>query len=70
MRLDGEGGARGLSAAQVIGHEPLAHLYDDLHLPDLSPRTRRFWRRLFLLARLPGEAALIRFIARRTRAKA
>jgi len=70
VHLDGDGGARALSAAQVIVHEPLARLYDDLHLPELSVRTRRFWRRLFLLARLPGGAALIRFIARRTRAKA
>lgn len=70
VRLDGKDGARELSAAQVMVHEPLAHLYDVLHLPELSPRTRRFWQRLFLLARLPGGAALIRCIARRIRAKA
>lgn len=70
LRLIGNDGDRELRAAGLLVHEPLPGVYEDLRLPRLRPRTRRFWQRLFLLARLPGGAMLIRFIARHARAKA
>ena len=70
LRLSGETGDATVDAASILVHEPLPDLYLNLDLPILQPDTRRFWRRLFLLARIPGGAALIRLAARHLRAKA
>jgi hypothetical protein len=48
-------------------HEPRPLLYAGLPLVVLDRAARRFWRRVFLLARLPGGRQLLRWIARRTR---
>jgi hypothetical protein len=53
----------------VIVHEPQARLYECLALPDLDANARRFWRRVFRVARVPGGRYLLRFLARRTRNK-
>jgi hypothetical protein len=49
-------------------HEPRPQLYRGLPLAVLDDAARRFWRRVFLIARIPGGRRLLRWIARRTRA--
>jgi len=48
-------------------HEPRPELYQGLPLVVLDDAARRFWRRVFLLARIPGGRRLLRWIAQRTR---
>jgi hypothetical protein len=48
-------------------HEPLPELYQGLPLVVLDAAARRFWRRAFLIARIPGGRRLLRWIAQRTR---
>ena len=48
-------------------HEPRPQLYQGLPLVVLDTAARRFWRRVFLIARLPGGRRLLRWIAQRTR---
>jgi hypothetical protein len=56
-----------LNAQSVIVHEPLARLYETLPLVSLDERARRFWRRVFLLVRIPGGRHLLRILAHRSR---
>ena len=55
-------------AETVLVHEPLPALYRALPLAQFDARARRFWGRVFLLARLPGGRMLLRLLARRARA--
>jgi hypothetical protein len=48
-------------------HEPRPELYRGLPLVTLDDAARRFWRRVFFIARLPGGRRLLRWIAQRTR---
>jgi hypothetical protein len=48
-------------------HEPRPQLYQGLPLVALDAAARRFWRRVFLIARIPGGRRLLRWIAQRTR---
>jgi hypothetical protein len=48
-------------------HEPRPQLYQGLPLVVLDDAARRFWRRVFLIARLPGGRRLLRWVAQRTR---
>lgn len=56
---------RTLHAQSVIVHEPLTSLYDTLPLVSLDEKARRFWRRVFLLVRIPGGRRLLRILAPR-----
>jgi hypothetical protein len=47
--------------------EPQDTLYSGLPLARFDGRARAFWRRVFLLSRVPGGAALLRMVARRAR---
>jgi hypothetical protein len=47
-------------------HEPLPELYQGLPLVVLDDKARRFWRRVFLIARIPGGRRLLRWIAQRS----
>jgi hypothetical protein len=58
---------RTVKAQSAIVHEPLARLYDALPLASLDAETRRFWRRVFRLVRMPGGRYLLGVLARRTR---
>jgi hypothetical protein len=49
-------------AAGVIVHEPLRTLYDALPLVKFDAGARRFWRRVFLLVRIPGGRYLLKFL--------
>jgi hypothetical protein len=48
-------------------HEPLGGLYAALPLGSFDARARGFWRRVFLLARIPGGLALLRWLKARGR---
>jgi hypothetical protein len=48
-------------------HEARPQLYQGLPLVVLDDAARRFWRRVFLIARIPGGRLLLRWIAQRTR---
>lgn len=58
---------RTVKAQSAIVHEPLAHLYDALPLVSLDTKARRFWRRVFLLMRIPGGRYLLGALSHRTR---
>jgi hypothetical protein len=58
-------GASRVDADSVIIHEPRPRLYQALPLAGFDPRAQRFWRRVFLLMRLPGGRRLLNVIARR-----
>jgi hypothetical protein len=58
-----------LHAQTVIVHEPLARLYETLPLVSLDEKARRFWRRVFLLVRIPGGRRLLGILARRSRGR-
>lgn len=53
------------SAQQALVHEPLPALYRALPLERFDARARRFWRRVFLIARLPGGRRILSWLARR-----
>jgi hypothetical protein len=56
-----------ISVQSAIVHEPLGKLYEALPLVSLDEKARRFWRRVFWLARIPGGRHLLGVLARRTR---
>jgi hypothetical protein len=58
-------GATRFETVGVIIHEPKPRLYQALPLAGFDQRARRFWRRVFLLMRLPGGRLLLNIIARR-----
>jgi hypothetical protein len=60
---------RTLHAQTVIVHEPLVRLYETLPLASLDDKAKRFWRRVFLLVRIPGGRYLLRILAHRGRAR-
>jgi hypothetical protein len=60
---------RTLRAQSVIVHEPLPLLYGTLPLVSLDEKAKRFWRRVFLLVRIPGGRQLLRILARRSRGR-
>jgi hypothetical protein len=55
---------RTFHAHSVIVHEPLMTLYETLPLVSLDEKAKRFWRRVFLLVRIPGGRYLLRILAR------
>ena len=57
-----------IHAATVLVHEPLPTLYRALPLAVFDARARRFWQKVFWVARLPGGRTLLRLLARRARA--
>jgi hypothetical protein len=56
-----------VEAAAVIVHEPAAELYAALPLADFDARALRFWRRVFLLVRIPGGRSLLGILAHLSR---
>jgi hypothetical protein len=57
-----------LRARAAFVHEERPRIYDDLPLETFGPRSQTFWKRVFLLVRLPGGRLLLNYIARRARA--
>jgi hypothetical protein len=58
-----------VAAQSAIVHEPMAQLYEGLPLARTDLKSRRFWRRVFCLVRIPGGRLLLAAVARRTRAR-
>jgi hypothetical protein len=67
LTMTSAGQPRTVKARSAIVHEPLARLYDALPLASFDANTRRFWRRVFRLVRLPGGRFLLGALARLTR---
>ena len=65
VRVMGAAGGGVLEAGTAIIHEGRAHLYEALPLAGFDAKARQFWRRVFLLIRIPGGRYLLRLIARR-----
>jgi hypothetical protein len=57
-------------AAGAIVHEPLRTLYEGLPLVKFDASARRFWRRAFLLVRIPGGRYLLKFLTGAAKPKA
>jgi hypothetical protein len=51
----------------ALVHEPLPRLYDGLPLAHIDAGTRRFWRWVFRVVRLPGGSRLLELLVRRAR---
>jgi hypothetical protein len=49
-----------VAAASTIVHESLERLYESLPLASIDADARRFWRRVFRLARIPGGRYLLK----------
>ena len=58
-----------VEAASAIVHEPARNLYAALPLAHFDARARRFWRRVFLLVRIPGGRSLLGILAHASRRK-
>jgi hypothetical protein len=66
LTMTSAGRRRTINARSALVHEPLTHLYDALPLAAVDEKTRRFWRRVFRLIRLPGGRYLLGVLARRS----
>jgi hypothetical protein len=53
-----------VAAANAIVHEPQERLYESLPLASIDADARRFWRRIFRFARIPGGRYLLKALAR------
>jgi len=67
VTLLSSGASKQIRSRTATIHEPRPQLYRGLPLVVLDDAARRFWRRVFWLARLPGGRRLLRWIAQRTR---
>lgn len=67
VTLTTPGATTQFSSRTATLHEPRPQLYRGLPLVILDNAARRFWRRVFLIARIPGGRRLLRWIAQRTR---
>ena len=56
-----------VESASAIVHEPLEHLHESLPLVGIDANSRRFWRKVFRLVRIPGGRFLIRLLTVRGR---
>jgi hypothetical protein len=56
-----------VQARTAIVHEPIPALHAALPLADFDARARRFWRRVFVLVRIPGGRHLLGMLARASR---
>lgn len=69
VALSGANGVRYVTASSAIIHEPKVLLYAALPLAAFDAHAKRFWRRVFILMRIPGGRFLLRFLARLSRGK-
>ena len=67
VTLSSSGASTQFRSRSATIHEPRPQLYQGLPLVVLDDAARRFWRRTFFIARLPGARRLLRWIAQRTR---
>jgi hypothetical protein len=64
VRIARHGAVGVVEAHTAIIHEARPRLYDVLPLPGFDSKAKRFWRRIFLLMRIPGGRHLLRLIVR------
>src|ERR1700678_4506673 len=67
LTVTSAGRRHSISVQRTIVHEPLGSLYEALPLVSLDEKARRFWRRVFWLARIAGGRHLLGILARRSR---
>jgi hypothetical protein len=67
LTFTSEGTVASVATASAIVHEPLSRLYERLPMLSIDSDARRFWRKVFCLARLPGGRYLLKIIARSRR---
>lgn len=67
VSVTGTHGVGILTASTAIVHEARERLYDGLPLAGFDAQAKQFWKRVFLLIRIPGGRFLLRFLARRKR---
>ena len=67
LTLTSAGRRKSIGVQSAIVHEPLERLYEALPLVSQDESARRFWRRVFFLARIPGGRHLLGILARHTR---
>ena len=67
VAVSARGRVLSLLAASAMIHEPSDGLYEALPLAQFDARAERFWRRIFLLMRLPGGRFLLRMFTGRAR---
>ena len=65
VTLVGPGARAHFRSRTATIHEPRPQLYQGLPLVVLDDKARRFWRRVFRIARIPGGRRLLRWIAQR-----
>jgi hypothetical protein len=70
LRLSSATQSRDIKARSAIIHEPRPRLYEGLPLAEYDAATKRFWRRIFRIVRIPGGRYLLRMLARRNRSNA
>ena len=69
VSVTGADGVRYFNTGNAVIHEPKERLYETLPLARFDAKARWFWRRVFLLMRIPGGRLFLGFMARRSRAK-
>jgi hypothetical protein len=67
LTLSYASGQRCIKATSAILHEPKPALYEVLPLASFDAPARRFWRKVFRLASIPGGRFLLGLLARRNR---
>jgi hypothetical protein len=67
VTLELPAGPVGITATSAFVHTSREGLYAILPLARFDARARAFWRRVFLLVRLPGAGWLLRWIAAKSR---
>jgi hypothetical protein len=70
LRLVAASQSSDIQARSAIVHEPRPRLYEGLPLAEFDAATKRFWRRIFRIVRIPGGRYLLRTLARRSRPNA
>jgi hypothetical protein len=69
LSMTSDGRVQKVEARGAIVHEPAPDLYAALPLAQFDERARRFWRRVFLLVRVPGGRRLLGLLAHASRNK-
>jgi hypothetical protein len=67
LTAESPAGSVAITVASAFAHTRCEGLYATLPLARLDARGQRFWRRVFLVVRLPGARWLLRWIAAKSR---
>jgi len=67
ITCSGPAGSLAVPAASAFAHTACDGLYAALPLARFDARQQRFWRRVFLVVRLPGARRILRWVAERAR---